>query len=485
MRRTPFKFPAYFLLALLAWWFHACSEEEYITQSGPSGRFFNASGASKHLQDISFLLKQKNDSSEFVSRFVEAYGYPLWKNAVDFSEDDKLVFAVPVRNKNSNREIEAIWFFSIGTSRTTYNIYTRGMADRITSRVGDEIEQTWMFDYFTRKALRKEPSSRLDFAPITSAPSTRGWETRCVSASVEVGGYSDDKGTHCWMVFLPNSFSEEGNNGEGDGFRDGDLGYGGHSWDDGEGGGGNSNDDPPSTPLAKKIITNMDGLNREQKEKLEKAIEEMKEKMCYAEAIYNYLSNGNTKYDSVRIDPALGGGMGSAANVYLNDGRVNLVFRDGESINYDSFSHELVHLLQKSLGLYTNQNGRGMMEYERVLMDDILFFARHKGDRKNISDDDWRDKPNILIYGNESPEKETEERKKWEKEKEDYEEWVKDLTKNGVPASISADDFKKWTPLFYNNNRSYSPDRGYKYDTSYTPKALRKALELAKANCQQ
>jgi len=116
------------------------------------------------LQGIVSSLKQKNDSAEFVTVFVETYGYPFWKDAVAFPKGDYFTYAVPVRSRNSTSEIEAIWFFSVGSGRTNYHIYTRDMAGAMTRSVGGNgIEDTWMFDYFTRYALYKEPASHLNF----------------------------------------------------------------------------------------------------------------------------------------------------------------------------------------------------------------------------------------------------------------------------------------------------------------------------------
>ena len=133
------------------------SEEAPITDA--SDHFFKVSTANPDIQQIVFLLKQKNDSVEFTSKFINAYGYPMWENARSFCENKRKVYAIPVKNLNSDKEIEAIWYFSIGRTRTHYNIYTRKMADVITRQIGNEVEQTWMFDYFTQYALHKKPVS--------------------------------------------------------------------------------------------------------------------------------------------------------------------------------------------------------------------------------------------------------------------------------------------------------------------------------------
>lgn len=88
-----------------------CTNEDSTGFNTLKGRFFNAEGADQYLQGIVSSLKQKNDSAEFVTVFVETYGYPLWKDAVAFPKGDYFTYAVPVRSRNSTSEIEAIWFF--------------------------------------------------------------------------------------------------------------------------------------------------------------------------------------------------------------------------------------------------------------------------------------------------------------------------------------------------------------------------------------
>lgn len=98
--------------------FVSCSNEELETVFPQTETFFNASGATGDLQAITFLLKQKNDSSEFVPQFVRSYGCPLWQDAVSFSERGKRVYAVPIKSLRLGAEIEAIWFFQIGNEHT-------------------------------------------------------------------------------------------------------------------------------------------------------------------------------------------------------------------------------------------------------------------------------------------------------------------------------------------------------------------------------
>lgn len=247
------------------------------------------------------------------------------------------------------------------------------------------------------------------------------------------------------------------------------------------GGSGGGEYNPISHPLTKQIIKNTDGLEKEQLDKSERVIQEMKEKMCYAEAIQNHLMLNEFKYNSVTIDPALGGEAGTS---YLSDGRINLKFRNEDCIDYNSFSHELVHLFQSYLGQYTGLESRGMMEYERNLIDDIMFYAQYKGKENKIPDEYWRHK-GPLVYGDTPSANNKEKYIQWRTQSKEYQKWLTSITNKGIPSAISTEEFNKWKSLFYENSRPYSPDRGYNYDINYMPKALLKALELAKVNCQQ
>lgn len=210
---------------LLCGCIYACIQDDSITKDSKADRFFNATEADEGLRFIVKQLKQKNDSADFVASFVNKYGYPLWKDAYIFPEGDKLVFAVPVKSTVSKAEIEAIWYFSAGTNRTDYRIYTRDLADRIAAQTGaDGVEDTWMFDYFTRNALHKVPASGLDFLPlaaVTSRVSTVYVENIYCSHVISYTGNGEnfvDHGYSCWST--PGgyfSFDDEGNGSIADG----------------------------------------------------------------------------------------------------------------------------------------------------------------------------------------------------------------------------------------------------------------------------
>lgn len=100
------------------------------------------------------------------------------------------------------------------------------------------------------------------------------------------------------------------------------------------------------------------------------------------------------------MDPNLGGGRANAGNSILSNGTVDLVFRGEDDITYGSFAHELVHLFQIHLGVYSGTISRGMMEYERALIDDIMYYSKIKGSKK--FSDAWYEKVerSSFVYGN-------------------------------------------------------------------------------------
>lgn len=260
-------------------------------------------------------------------------------------------------------------------------------------------------------------------------------------------------------------------------------------YDDGSSGGGGYIGAPttPSGPAKspiEKIIKNTDKLNSQQLEKLEKAIKEMEEKICYAKQIINYLESEGVAFTSVSLNPNLGGGTADAGNHVSSDGTVHLEFREEYNITYGSFAHELVHLFQIHLGVYNGTISRGMMEYERALIDDIMYYSKIKGNE--VYGDPWYEKTarSKFAYGEEpwdtaNSEEWDKNKKIWDTERVKYLDWLSGLTKKGTPNSIPNEEFKKWISLFSNHSRPYISDRGYNYTIDYTPKALAKVLELA------
>ena len=124
MRKT-FLVCCLFSLSML-WCFYACLQEDSFIGNNKVDRFFNTFGADENVCWIAEQLRQKNDSSEFVSAFVCKYGYPRWEKAHEFPEGENVVYAVPVKSVVPDSEINSIWFFSMGqTPLPTGNSYPR------------------------------------------------------------------------------------------------------------------------------------------------------------------------------------------------------------------------------------------------------------------------------------------------------------------------------------------------------------------------
>lgn len=357
------------------------------------------------------------------------------------------------------------------------------MANIITSQVGDEIEQTWMFDYFTEKTLNRKPYSCLTFKSIPCKIMTRGVliVEKCVYAYVEVDGRDYYKGTHCWVSDI--AIDDESWYGDDDPFDYEDipldkvLPYG---RDEGGGDAGSSPTVPDSVKysFSTKIIKDLTRLNQSQKDSLENAIQQMKNKLCYGEAVYEYLVRNNIFYDSVSINPQM---LGEAScGIYPETGKVSLKFKSSENMTYVDYNHEQIHLLQHSLGSYSLDN-RGMMEYERALIDDLMFYAKFKGKNSEITFDDWREKQPLI--GSDLTSENTDYLKLKDLVKE-YKEWLIKMTKEGIPSLVSKEDFDRWKNLYSKTIISYSPERGYKYNIEYSPKALQTVLNLSGNHCK-
>ena len=218
---------------------------------------------------------------------------------------------------------------------------------------------------------------------------------------------------------------------------------------------------------------------------LEEAIKTARAQNCYIDAIYNYLSGENYNFDYVSVGSEAGSAAATATYRDANNNitRKDLLFYNDECIGWQSFGHELTHLFQYQQGENTNTDMRGMMEYERALMDDILFMAQFKGDWDAVPSDEWYRKPYQLLYEDVIAENSQAKDEINIKNKE-YKKWLSDITRKGIPSSISYDDFMKWVSTFSKYDRRYNENKGYLYDgIEYQPTSLNKILKLANENC--
>ena len=369
----------------------SCNNEE-VPVVNLTDHFFNALDCNSDIRQITSLLKQKNDSSEFTSKFIEAYGYPLWKDARAFRENGHKIYAVPVKSLISGKEIEAVWFFSIGTKRTHYHIYTRKRADVITRQVGDEAEQTWMFDYFTQYALHKKPVSGLTFVKSKTSTNTRSWnwerDENCeLIYNATAGPYTYDT-YYCW--------SEERLREECD---TDDGGYGRRGWegelDWGDSGGNSSNED--DTPRAKLIFRNSN-MTKKNWEIIESMLDKIIEN-CMGETLYDELAN--------LLD-------GKTLSIQFNEGSNGSFGYQGEStgiclgiqMESNQLFHEMMHVYrsyQETTSSYKSSTLNGEIEawYAQYLYtSNLVEYKGSKWEERDYTDPRRKRIKNLTNYIN-------------------------------------------------------------------------------------
>lgn len=199
--------------------FTACEKKEIghtmeFPQSSVSEQFFAYDGGVRLLEEVIGFLKEKNDSTEFISGFMDTYGYPVWHDAVyvHHETDSVLGIFVPVHNKQF-REIESIWTFRLTPGKIRYYVVER-------KNVNEE-EAKWTFDLFTQEVLGVQPESGNIFKPVDKELVTRStlFITHCndIYTGSASGGLTY-KYTHCWTEILNiPSFGGGGPIGNGDG----------------------------------------------------------------------------------------------------------------------------------------------------------------------------------------------------------------------------------------------------------------------------
>lgn len=340
---------------LLCICFYACTqdEEERIEEGNKCARFFNISSTDMRLYSIATQLKLKNDTAEFVPAFIEKYGYPLWEKAFLFPEKGNTVYAVPIKNVIPDSEIEAIWFFIVKYDYTTYTLYSRTMANEIIAQIGgDGIEETWMFDYFTRNLLLKEPASGLIFLPTDTAK-TRSYslpvedELYCTHVVSWTGNGENyyDHGYTCWSTSNISYFFSES----------GDIGVGGGG---GGGGGSESSGSPESlaAPIAHSIFRNST-MTLPNWRRIEKMLDKIKQD-CMGEALYNGLKESlKGKTLVIRFNDTQDGSFG-----FQGEGVGISLGKQSES---NQLLHEMMHAYrsyQETTATYNSSTLNGEIE---------------------------------------------------------------------------------------------------------------------------
>ena len=172
------------ILAIIVTISFSCIHEETIEKSN----------ADNDLQKIASILQIKNDTTNFVPKFAETYGYPLWEKAVRFPSGTFDIFSVPIKNKNTSKEIESIWFFLMRNDTAYYQVLSKRNIPQNT------IKQTWAFDYFTQKALKRQPSNGLKFIEETYTKTIIETE-HCNHIVSYANGQMYDHGYYCWTEY--------------------------------------------------------------------------------------------------------------------------------------------------------------------------------------------------------------------------------------------------------------------------------------------
>lgn len=219
-------------------------------------------------------------------------------------------------------------------------------------------------------------------------------------------------------------------------------------------GGGKWGDIPALPAKFNKLIFKNKNLNGAALQSLDRAFDEMLE-VCSSSAIYNYLINNGYRFTSVSIDPSLLGNAG------YNFSNASLTFRNASTIDGESLFHEMFHLFQQKHSNWGIESD-GMMEYERTLFTDIMYYIQY-GDNG-----DYRRSPWIDNGANGAVSKENRD-------------WLKYITKNRkkVPTSIPNEDFSKWAEVFKTCSRAYMHKN---FPSHYNSNAIIKALSLSQ-NC--
>lgn len=136
-----------FILSL----FPGCMQEDlFPTSKEKSETFFRYNGDDVAILDILTALKGKNDSTHFISNYLEEYGQPIWNKAKILPMEKETMVAFPVK-KQGNSQIETIWFFIASGNWMTYFPFTT----RMLSYLDERVDIAWMFDYFTQQVYPK------------------------------------------------------------------------------------------------------------------------------------------------------------------------------------------------------------------------------------------------------------------------------------------------------------------------------------------
>ena len=247
-------------------------------------------------------------------------------------------------------------------------------------------------------------------------------------------------------------------------------GYGG-------GGGGSQDGNGSGTPYVDGIIETCT-LSKEETALLEKCIKESLEHDDYINEIYEYLKEKNYKFDEVRFRDE--SKLGNAALAIGRDAQGNItskILEIDKNFTFDFFSHELTHLFQAEQGAFNSKENAGMTEYERNMMDDIIFYASYNGNTTDLPYEAWKQKLYSILGDNFKDFSDQGEKGEWKEQRREYATWLSRITQKGIPEKISDEDFQQWTSFYFKYDRNYN---NYKPNEQYSPTALNTILKLMK-----
>lgn len=214
------------------------------------------------------------------------------------------------------------------------------------------------------------------------------------------------------------------------------------------------------------LIKENGNLNREQMDRLVKEFDKMLEDCGYA-AIQEYLTSENYRFPKVMMDKDLGGPIGTGPKSN------NLFIKDIKAISSESLSHEMIHLFQNHLGLYDAEK-RLVLEFERALVMDILYYARYAVNKEiptGISDNTSH---YLISNGTSSGKIDTK-----------YREKLGEITKDGVPDSVSSSDLEWIFDIFKTYGPYSDEEKDNNNNKTYSYAALKKSLEIVGAKCKK
>lgn len=417
--------------------------------------FFHYGERDMLVADIIDFLREKNDSSEFITVFSQQYGNPEWQKAVISENEEYILLFVPI-TKRALKNVETIWLFKISDNYIEYYPVSKSNVVQ---------NDLWTFDYFTQEVYNRPFVNGVRYVLGEKRPSSKGWVTVTVGVEgfigVEYNGNFSEfsTGWHYWSFVVFTQFNPDEN-----------IGGGGYDYGSGEGyfnggGGGGGNPPPAGSELnsnLKKLFKGENNLSNEDTDKLNEAYEDMREN-CFYETIDNYLMQNGVQLNNINMNPNYGGQAG-----INNHG--DLTFWNSANINSENLSHEWIHLFQKE---YHNMtlfgDNVGMMEFEVALIQDILIFIEVGGK--------WK-----IPYA-------------WacfSMGKDEYQEayiaWLKAMTNNGTsyPSTIDINNFLFFSNVFGDVSIPYNKNRGYIYgNATYGTSAIQELFNLANQNCNK